>query len=63
MNCGNAKSLFSPYLDGAVTGKQMGELRQHMVECAECAGEYAMLRKTHGSRRFVEAEFGSNENG
>jgi len=46
MNCGNVKSLFSPYLDGAVTGKQMGELRRHMVECAECAGEYAMLRKT-----------------
>ncbi len=46
MNCSNAKSLFSSYLDGAVTGKQMNELRQHMEACAACANEYAMLRRT-----------------
>lgn len=46
MNCSNAKSLFSAYLDGAVSGKQMRELRQHTEACGDCADEYAGLRKT-----------------
>jgi len=33
MKCGEAKQLFSPYLDGAVTGTQMRGLQRHLAEC------------------------------
>ena len=33
MTCAQARPLFSPYLDGAVTGKQMRELSQHLESC------------------------------
>ena len=44
MKCIQAKSLFSPYLDGAVTGKQMRELSEHLETCAGCHREYKSLR-------------------
>ncbi len=46
MKCAQAKSLFSPYLDGAVTGKQMRALGQHLETCAGCGWEYVSLRQT-----------------
>jgi hypothetical protein len=46
MNCTQAKVLFSPYLDGAVTGKQMHALSQHLESCAGCRPEYVSLRQT-----------------
>jgi hypothetical protein len=46
MNCGQAKSLLSPYLDGAVTGRQMRSLSQHMESCAKCSQEYSSLHQT-----------------
>jgi len=46
MTCAQAKSLFSAYLDGAVTGLQMRQLGEHMAACSGCAGEYAALSKT-----------------
>jgi hypothetical protein len=46
MTCKQAKSLLSPYLDGAVTGKQMRALSVHLDECARCQGEYVSLRQT-----------------
>ena len=46
MTCVHSKSLFSAYLDGALTGKQMYALDLHLQGCAECAGEYQSLRKT-----------------
>ena len=46
MKCTQAKSLFSPYLDGAVTGKQMRDLSDHVSACALCQREYLLLQRT-----------------
>lgn len=46
MTCMQAKSLFSAYLDGAITGKQMYSLDQHLRGCAKCSLEYEQLRRT-----------------
>ncbi len=46
MTCGQARSMFSAYLDGVVTGKQMFSLAQHLHDCGLCAGEYDSLRET-----------------
>lgn len=46
MSCSEAKLLFSPYLDGAVTGGQMRELSEHLASCGQCRREYASLRAT-----------------
>ena len=46
MKCAEAQSLFSPYLDGAITGRQMRALSQHLESCARCAQEYALLHKS-----------------
>lgn len=46
MKCAEAKSLFSPYMDGAVSGTQMRALGQHMDECSACAREYKLLVRT-----------------
>jgi len=46
MKCSQARSLFSPYLDGAVTGRQMQAVNEHLQGCGPCAGEYESLRQT-----------------
>jgi len=46
MTCAQVKSLLSCYLDGAVTGKQMHALGQHLNECVDCRSEYQGLRHT-----------------
>jgi hypothetical protein len=46
MKCGEAKELFSPYLDGALTGRQMQTLTGHVERCPKCASEYQQLRLT-----------------
>ncbi len=46
LRCPRAKRLFSPYLDGAVTGTEMAALQNHLSECAECNAEYQELRRT-----------------
>jgi len=46
MKCAQAKSLFSLYLDGAVTGTQMRALSQHLETCAGCTQEYLSLHRT-----------------
>jgi hypothetical protein len=46
MTCGQVQSLLSPYLDGAVTGRQMFALGEHLNECGACRGDYAALRQT-----------------
>jgi hypothetical protein len=38
--------LFSPYLDGAVTGTEMLALQDHLSECAACNEQYQGLRRT-----------------
>lgn len=46
MRCAQAKSLFSPYLDGAVTGTEMLAVSSHLDVCRDCYREYAALRRT-----------------
>jgi Putative zinc-finger len=46
MNCSEAKSMFSPYLDGAVTGTEMLALTRHFDACAPCHQQYISLRRT-----------------
>lgn len=46
MNCAKAKSLFSSYLDGAVTGAQMHAISDHVQACAACNREYVLLHQT-----------------
>jgi len=46
MKCAEAKLMFSPYLDGAVTGTQMHSLSRHLEDCSDCSREYALLRRT-----------------
>jgi hypothetical protein len=46
MKCGEAKRLFSPYLDGAVTGTEMLGLEQHLSSCAACSRHYEWLRES-----------------
>lgn len=43
MTCSQAKSLFSVYLDGAVTGKQMHAISEHLDACTGCRQEYSSL--------------------
>ncbi len=46
MNCIQARPMFSPYLDGVVTGAQMQALSKHLETCAPCNFEYSSLRQT-----------------
>ncbi|MGP0021262.1 MAG: anti-sigma factor family protein [Candidatus Sulfotelmatobacter sp.] len=46
LQCPKAKRLFSPYLDGAVTGTEMLALQDHLSECEACNQEYQALRRT-----------------
>jgi hypothetical protein len=45
LQCPQAKRLFSPYLDGAVTGTEMLALQNHLSECGACDVEYQGLRR------------------
>lgn len=47
MKCTQARSLFSLYLDGALTGRQMQALGGHFEDCGECQREYTQLRQSH----------------
>lgn len=46
MTCTQSKSMLSAYLDGAVTGKQMHALDQHLRQCSRCDHEFQSLRRT-----------------
>ncbi len=46
MNCSQARSSLSPYLDGVLNGRQMRDLGSHLSECAECNQQYVWLRET-----------------
>lgn len=46
LKCPQAKQLFSPYLDGAVTGTQMLALQRHLAQCQACDVHYQSLRRT-----------------
>lgn len=38
--CVAAQAAFSPYLDGALTGVEMGQVAEHLDGCAPCATEF-----------------------
>jgi hypothetical protein len=46
LKCPQAKRLFSPYLDGAVTGTEMLALQVHLDRCADCQQQYESLRRS-----------------
>jgi hypothetical protein len=46
MKCAEYKRLFSPYLDGQVSGAEMHALQRHMQECNGCAREYEEIQRT-----------------
>src|SRR5512141_75368 len=63
LQCPQAKRLFSPYLDGAVTGTEMLALQNHFAQCATCHEEYRTLRRTQqllasAARPTVPADLG-----
>ena len=45
MKCAQAKSMFSPYLDGVLTGTQMQALSKHMEGCCSCQDDYVSLQQ------------------
>ncbi len=45
MNCTETKSLLSLYLDGAVTGRQMRDIGEHLNDCSSCGTHYAGLQQ------------------
>jgi hypothetical protein len=45
-NCVQTRKLFSPYLDGRVSGSEMHALQLHLEQCANCAREYAAMQRT-----------------
>jgi Putative zinc-finger len=47
--CIKIRSLFSDYLDGAVNGKQMQQIAQHLDACHQCTGEFESLRSMQQS--------------
>lgn len=46
MACPRARRLFSPYLDGRVSGAEMLVLQDHLERCAPCSKRYESLRRT-----------------
>ncbi|MEW6425797.1 MAG: anti-sigma factor [Bacillota bacterium] len=51
MNCQQARQLFSPWLDGELTGEEAGALRAHLAACRSCAAELARLREITAALR------------
>jgi hypothetical protein len=46
LQCPRARRMFSPYLDGVVTGTEMLALQDHLSECVACNERYQSLRQT-----------------
>jgi anti-sigma factor RsiW len=46
MDCKQAKSMFSSYLDGAVSGHEMRDISAHLESCGACHCSYLSLQRT-----------------
>ena len=46
MDCKQAKSKFSTYLDGAVSGHEMRDISAHLEGCGDCHTGYLSLQRT-----------------
>ena len=47
MKCTETQSLFSPYLDGVVNGRQMRKIVEHLEGCKGCSSEYISFQRAH----------------
>jgi len=54
LRCLEARRLFSPYLDGVMTGTEMLALQDHLSECEACGAHYQSLRRTQQVLMSVE---------
>lgn len=52
-DCQKHRSLFSAYLDGAVSGRQMQQIANHLEICAACTHEFSALRAMQRSLASV----------
>jgi Putative zinc-finger len=46
MKCDEIRKVFSPYLDGRVSGSEMRALTRHVEECARCEREFVAMQRT-----------------
>jgi hypothetical protein len=46
MKCTEIRKLFSPYLDGRVSGAEMHALTRHVEQCDDCAREFTAIHRT-----------------
>ena len=46
MNCTEIRHMSSSYLDGALTGREMHAIEQHLEGCAPCRAQHAALART-----------------
>src|SRR4030081_3710454 len=44
--CAEVRKLFSPYLDGRISGAEMRLLTRHVEDCATCRHEYTAAQRT-----------------
>ena len=51
--CTEIAKLFSPYLDGRVSGAEMRALTRHVEECADCAREFTAMQRTQQLPRTI----------
>ena len=42
--CNTVRELFSPYLDGAISGREMQQVAAHLESCASCKAEFTAWR-------------------
>jgi|SRR5271163_1909328 hypothetical protein len=45
-SCAQVRKLFSPYIDGRVSGSEMHALSSHIEQCSGCAREYAAMQRS-----------------
>lgn len=53
MLCGEVQACFSEYLDGALTGVQMEDMRSHLASCPGCRREFAQWKVMTGALASV----------
>ena len=48
-SCAHVQELFSPYLDGAITGREMQAVVSHLEQCSGCQTEFNLWREVQQS--------------
>jgi len=47
--CNAVQAMFTEYLDGRLSGREMQEIAAHLGDCQECAGEWKSLKRVQAS--------------